>query len=101
MSNTSNFLNYFYSLLVINCSIPILETLPSDFPPNNELLRVLILPLISAVLIPFFQRLLDRVLPPKQPKHPKITSYEKSLSTPTEKSSTMEHPAENLPAEKS
>lgn len=101
MSNTTHVLNYFYSLLFINCSIPILETLPSEFPPNNELLRVVILPLISAVLIPFFQRLLDRVLPPKQNKHPQHTSYAEKIhqtkKAPAELENTQEQLSEKQP----
>lgn len=57
---------FLLSLGFINLSIPILEELPTDLQPNSDLVKFIILPLVSAVLIPFFQRLLDKFLPLKK-----------------------------------
>ena len=66
--------NIFLSAGIINLSIPVLDFIPEQMQPNSDIIKYIILPILSAVIIPLFQRLIDKLLPvKKETKNPKNT----------------------------
>jgi hypothetical protein len=64
-----------FCFVLYGAGLPLLESIPSEFHPSEGIFKYLILPFITAVLIPALNRIttsvLDRLLPSPyiKPKH--------------------------------
>ena len=64
-----------FCFVLYRAGLPLLESIPSEFHPSEGIFKYLILPFITAVLIPALSRIttsvLDRLLPRPyiEPKH--------------------------------